>query len=150
MKRVLLSGMLLTLLGCTVPAERVPLRPLPENGQVLPYAELLTRVRAQASTANEAFYLDRWNDLEDMAKGIEQTARFLSKAEEVPKKNKDLLTEVTGELAKNAKRLRDAATARNVKDATEALQQINLKVRQLRLTDDGADRPKEGTNSKGQ
>lgn len=135
MKRFLLSGLFLSVLGCVAPAERVPLQPLPETGQVLPYAELLTRVRAQATRANEAFYLDHWGELEDMAKGIEQTARFLAKAEEVPAKNKDILAEVTGDLAKSAKKLRDAAAAKNVKDTTEALQQINSKVRQLRLTE---------------
>jgi hypothetical protein len=135
MKRILLSGMFLSVLGCTVPAERVPLQPLPENGQVLPYAELLTRVRAQANAANEAFYLDRWNDLEDMAKGIEQTARFMSKAKEVPPKNKDILAEVTGDLAKSALKLKDAAATKNDKEATAALQQITSKVRLLRLTD---------------
>jgi hypothetical protein len=146
MLRILLSGMLLLMLGCAMPAERVPLRPLPENGQVLPYAELLTRVRAQASAANEAFYLDHWNDLEDMAKGMEQTSRFLSKAEEVPEKNRKILKEVTSDLSKNAQKLRDAAAIHNVKDTTDALQQINAKVRDLRLTDvtdQNSDRPKE-------
>src|SRR6185312_2983447 len=108
---------------------------LPDTGQALPYPELLTRVRAQATRANEAFYLDHWDELQDMAKGIEQTARFLAKAEEVPAKNKEILTEVTGDLAMSAKKLKEAATAKNVKDATDALQQINSKVRQLRLTD---------------
>jgi hypothetical protein len=136
MNRILLAGLLSPfLLGCVAPAERVPLQPLPENGQVLPYAELLTRVRAQASAANDAFYLDRWEDLESLARGIEQTARFLSKAQEVPAKNKDILNEVTGDLAKSALKLKAAANAHNVKDTTDALQQINVKVRQLRLTD---------------
>lgn len=135
MKRIWVSAALGLALGCAVPAERVPLQPLPENGQVLPYAELLTRARAQASAANDAYFLDRWGDLEDLAKGIGQTARFMSKAEEVPKKNKDILAEVTGDLAKNAAKLREAAVAKNVKDATEALQKINAKIRELRLTD---------------
>jgi hypothetical protein len=144
MTRILLSGVLSLALGCAIPPERVPLRSLPENGQVLPYAELLTRVRAQASSANEAFYLDHWNELEDMAKGIEQTSRFLSKAEEVPEKNKKILKDVTDELGQNAKKLRDAAALHNVKDATEALQQINSRVRDLRLTDESVDQPKKG------
>jgi hypothetical protein len=136
MKPVLLTGMALLLLaGCVAPVERVPLQPLPENGQVLPYPELLTRARAQATAANEAFYINRWTDLEDLAKGLEQTARFLSKAEEVPAKNKDTLKEVTSDMAQNARKLKAAASAQNVKDANDALQRINLKVRELRLTD---------------
>ncbi len=143
MSRLLLSGSLLLLLGCAVSPDRVPLQPLPESGQVLPYPQLLTRIRAQSNAAYEAFYLDHWNELEDMAKGIEQTARFLSKAEEVPEKNKKTLTEITGDLAKSASKLRGAAAARSVKDATDALQQITLKVRQLRLTDEEGDQKKE-------
>lgn len=142
MTRILFPATLVLAFGCTMPAERMPLRPLPENGQVLPYPELLTRVRSQASSANEAFYLDRWNDLEDMAKGIEQTARFLSKATEVPEKNRKILADVTSDLAEQAKKLRDAAAAHNVKDSTEALQKINSRVRDLRLTDDGGEQPK--------
>jgi hypothetical protein len=142
MTRILLWGTLLLVLGCAVPPERVPLRPLPENGQVLPYAELLRRVRAQANKANEAFYLDHWDELEDMAKGIEQTSGFLSKAEEVPEKNRKLLKEVTSDLSKNAQKLRDAAVAHNVKETENALQQIISKVRDLRLTDDKGEQPK--------
>ena len=136
MKDVLLPAIALLLLaGCVAPVERVPLQPLPETGQALPYPELLTRARAQATAANEAFYINRWADLEDLAKGLEQTARFLAKAEEVPASKKDILKEVTADMAKNASKLKEAAAAQNVKDATEAMQQINLKVRELRLTD---------------
>jgi hypothetical protein len=142
MKRFLPCGVLVLVLGCAAPAERVPLRPLPETGQVLPYPELLTRIRAQANAANEAFYLDHWNDLEDMAKGIEQTSRFLAKAEEVPEKNRKILKDVTGELSKSAQKLRDAAAAHNVKETTDALQRIIAKVRDLRLTDASNEPPK--------
>jgi hypothetical protein len=124
---------LLVVGGCQLPPDRVPLQPLPENGPPLPYAELLTRARAQATVATEAFYVNRWSDLEDAAKGLEQTARFLTKAEDVPAKNKDNLPEVSGDLAKEAKKLRDAATAKNVKDANDSLQRIHLKIRELRL-----------------
>ena len=136
MRQALLAAMALALAaGCTAPPERVPLQPLPETGQTLPYAELLTRARAQASAANDAFYVNRWGDLEDLAKGLDQTARFLAKASEVPARNKDTLNEVTADLAKNALKLKEAAVAKNVKDATEAMRLINVNVRQLRLTD---------------
>ena len=141
MRRFLLPGLLLSVLGCVAPAERVSLQPLPENGQVLPYDDLLKRVRHQAIAATEAFYLNNWGDLEDMAKGIDQTARFLAKAQEVPAKNKDILTEVTGDLSKSAKKLKEAAAAKNEKDTRDALQEINFKVRLL--TTKIGDQPKE-------
>jgi len=133
MKRLLLVGCLLLAVGCAVPPERVALQRLPENGPPLPYAELLTRARAQATVATEAFYVNRWPDLEDAAKGLEQTARFLAKAEDVPAKQKDVLPVISGDLAKEAAGLREAAQAKNVKASTDALQRIHLKVRELRL-----------------
>jgi hypothetical protein len=136
MKPLLLPGLvLLFLAGCQLPPERVPLQPLPENGQSLPYAELLTRVRAQATVATEAFFVNRWADLEDAARGIEQTARFFPRAEEVPIKNKDNLSEISKDLAAEANKLKTAASAKDVKAANEALTHINMKVRELRLTD---------------
>lgn len=136
MKCLPLAGLLVVFVaGCAVPPDRVPLQPLPETGQALPYAELLTRARAQAREANDAYYVNRWGDLEDLAKGLEQTARFLAKAEEVPAKNKATLNEVTSDLAKAATRLKEAAVAKNVKEATEAMRLVNQKVRELRLTD---------------
>jgi hypothetical protein len=136
MNRLLLPGTVLLLLaGCQLPPERVPLQRLPENGPPLPYAELLTRARAQATVATEAFYVNRWADLEEAAKGLEQTARFLAKAEEVPANKKDNLNEMSRDLAKEALKLKEAANAQNVEAATNSLQRIHLKVRQLRLTD---------------
>ena len=134
MKRILLAAsLLLPLCACQLPPERTPLPRLPENGPPLPYAELLTRARAQATIATEAFYVNRWDDLEDAAKGLEQTARFLAKAEDVPAKQKDVLPVISGDLGKDAGKLREAAAAKNVKGATDALQRIHLKIRELRL-----------------
>jgi hypothetical protein len=134
MKRVVLLGcLLLAVAACQLPPERVPLARLPENGPPLPYAELLTRARAQATIATEAFYVNRWTDLEDAAKGLEQTARYLAKAEDVPAKQKDTLGVVSGDLGKEAVKLREAAAAKDVKQANDTLQRIHLKVRELRL-----------------
>ena len=137
MKRLLLPAMVLFLLltGCQLPPERVPLQRLPENGPPLPYAELLTRARAQAMAGTEAFYRDKWTEVEDAAKALEQTARFLAKAEEVPAKNKDNLTELSGDLAKEANKLKEAAAAKKIDETNEALKRINAKVRALRLAD---------------
>ena len=76
------------------------LQPLPENGQTLPYPELLTRIRAQAGRRTTPSISIKWKDLEDMADGIQQTTRFLSKATEVPEKNKKTLKEVTDDFSK--------------------------------------------------
>jgi hypothetical protein len=123
---------LLASAGCQLPPEQVPIKPLPENGPPETYADLIGRARLQTTAANEAFYVNRWGDLEDAAKGMEQTASHLSKATEVPAKHKDTLPVEAGELGRDAVKLRDAAKAQDVKLATESLQRLNLKVRELR------------------
>jgi hypothetical protein len=121
--------------GCQLPAEQVPLKPLPEDGPPQSYADMVMRARVQATAANEAFYVNRWGDLEEAAKGLTQTARLLSKATEVPAKHKDKLDVEAGDLGKEAARLREAAQRQEVPKATETLQRINLKVRELRSED---------------
>jgi hypothetical protein len=132
MKRTLLLASLLVLAGCQLPEDRLP-RPLPDDAPPMAYAELLTRARAQARVATEAFYVDKWAELEDAARGLEQTARFLPKAVDVPPSHKDLIPKVSTDLSKQAGKLREAALAKNEKDTTEILKQVNLKVRELRL-----------------
>jgi hypothetical protein len=127
--------LVLLLFGCQLPGERVPLRTLPEDGPPLPYAELLTRARFQATNATEAFYLNKWGDLEESAKGLIQTGRFLEKATDVPAKHKDTLPVVAGDLRKEAANLQEAAKAQDVKKSGDILQRIHLKIRELRLED---------------
>ncbi len=122
-------------LGCQLPPERMPVKALPEDSPPLPYPELLTRARLQVSTATEAFYLDRWPDLVAAARGLEQTARFFPKAIEVPEKRKATLASRATDLGAQATKLREAAEAKDVKQTTEILQQVNLQVRELRPED---------------
>ena len=51
MRHWLLAGCVVVLAGCQTSSDRVPLQRLPENGPPLPYAELLTRARVQATAA---------------------------------------------------------------------------------------------------
>ncbi len=127
--------LLVPVLGCTLPPEQMPLKPLPEDGPPQTYADTVGRARVQATAANEAFYINNWSDLEDAARGLEQTARFLGKASDVPGKHKDTLAGETGSLGNEAIKLREAAKNHDTKQATESLQRINLQVRALRPSD---------------
>jgi len=136
MSRVLLPGLLfLACAGCQLPPEQVPLKPLPENGPPESYADLIGRARVQATSANEAFYINQWSDLEEAAKGLAQTAQYLSKATQVPARHKDILPVEAGDLGKQAEQLREAAKSQDVKLTTDILQRVNLKVRELRPED---------------
>jgi hypothetical protein len=134
-KRVLLVGsvLVISLSACQLPPEREPLRLLPEDRPPLPYAELLTRARVQAMVATEAFYVDKWADVDDAAQGLAQTARFLAKAQDVPPKQKEALPKVSEELGKEATQLSEAAKAKDAKKVNETLTRIQLTVRELRL-----------------
>ncbi|GIW80885.1 MAG: hypothetical protein KatS3mg105_2692 [Gemmatales bacterium] len=135
MNRRLCCALALLISGCMLPPERAPVRPLAEDSPPLPYAELLTRARLQAASATESFYVDRWGDLEETARGLEQTARFLNKAVEVPESQKKSLPEKAKALQIEAAKLREAAKEKNVEAANTSLQKINLCIRTLRLTD---------------
>jgi hypothetical protein len=143
MKRtVVCFTLLMALNSCQLPAERMPIRQLPEDSPPLPYAELLTRARLQSSAATEAFYINQWADLEEHARGLTQTARFMNKAIEVPDTRKKTLVADADELSKTAAKLTAAAKGKNEKQANEALQQINFLVRKLR-PEDAPEKPKE-------
>jgi hypothetical protein len=132
MRRTLAAVFLLTAFGCALPPERLPVMPLPEDGQPLPYADVVQRARLQAAAANDAFYNDRWSELEESASGLEKIARFLPKANEVPAKFQGKLDDLSTALIKEAGALRVGAQTKNVKATNEALQQINLRVREMR------------------
>ncbi|MFL5245395.1 MAG: hypothetical protein ACJ8FY_25140 [Gemmataceae bacterium] len=134
MHRVFPLGIVVLLaLGCASVAERATLKPLPEDSPPPPYGDMLTRARTQANLANDAFYVNNWTDMEDAAKGLEQTARLLPKVTDVPAKQKDILPVISADLAKEAGELREAIKTQDVKKSNEIMQRIHLKVRELRL-----------------
>jgi hypothetical protein len=137
MKRMVLLGALtLPVLSCAVPPDRAPLPPLlPDKVTPLPYAGLLLRARALVSRANDAFYVDNWGDLDEAARGLEQTAHYLAKAEDVPAKHKDTLATLSSDLGKLAKSLSEAATVKDVKKSTDLIAKLSAKVREMRLGD---------------
>src|SRR5687767_13869602 len=91
-----------------------PLTPLPEKVQKMPYGQLLERSRALAKSANEAFYVDNWENLEESASGLEQVALYLVAADDVPRKHADTIKTTSADLGKAAKELRAAAAAKDV------------------------------------
>jgi hypothetical protein len=138
MRRTLIcSAVLLALASCqTGPEQRsAPLVPLPDKVTPLPYGRLLERARAQAKQATEAFYVDNWDELAEAARGLEQTAQYLGKAEDVPGKHKDTLTTMSGDLGKLSRDLRGAAEKKDVKKTTDVLTKIQVQVREMRLSD---------------
>lgn len=139
MRRTLpMAALLLTLAACQSGPEtpRTTLPPmLPEKVTPQPYSHLLERARAQAKKATEAFYVDNWGDLDEAARGLEQTAQYMTKAEDVPSKHKDTLATASGDLGKLASSLRKAATEKDVKKTTDLLTKVHQKVREMRLGD---------------
>jgi hypothetical protein len=130
-------AVLLGLAGCAAPeTQRAALPPpLPDKVTPLPYSTLLERSRAQVKKATEAFYVDNWTDLDEAARGLEQTAQYLAKAEDVPAKHKDTLVTASADLGKLAGSLRKAAGDKDVKKTTDVLTKIQLQVREMRLSE---------------
>jgi hypothetical protein len=119
--------------ACRLPPDRESLKPLPQDGQLFSYDEILSRARAQAGVALEAFFVDDWSELEEAAQGLEQTALFFPKTTMIPAAIKGKLAAETGLLQKEAVRLRDAARKKNAALANETLQRIHQRIRVLRV-----------------
>lgn len=133
MTRSLLTGLVLaSLLGCRAAAERAVVQPLPDDAPPQPFTDLLARARLQAMAANEAFYVDQWSDMDDAARSLEQSARFLHQAKEVPANRKASLDSRADQLGVQAAQLRTAAKNRDVTQTNATLQRIHMIVRELR------------------
>jgi hypothetical protein len=132
MNRAIGVALVVILSGCSLPPERAAVRPLAEDSPPQTYADLLSRARVQATSATEAFYINEWMQLDELARNLEQTGRFLAKATEVPPKHKDRLKAESTALESEARRLQEAAKARDEAKTNEVMQKINLLVRELR------------------
>lgn len=122
---------LLLIMGCCT-AERQALKPLPD-GPALTYDEMVNRARAQAALGLEAFYVDGWRDLEEVAQALETTAKHLPKTEKIPERLAPRLVNDAEKLRLDAVQLGEAARAKSVQGANDALQRIHVKIRELRL-----------------
>jgi len=119
--------------GCQViPEAPRALQPLPSNGPAMTYRDVVYRARSQATLATESFYIDQWPDVDRAAAGLEDTARYLPRAVEVPATQRTSLEVRSQTLVKEAQALRQAVKGRDEKKTTEAMQRINLLVRELR------------------
>jgi hypothetical protein len=113
--------------------QRAALNPLPEKGPPPSYAEVLTRARAQAEIANAAFYRNNWNEVQDAARALEQTAQVMPKAWDVPPAQKVNLADLSNQLSKEAGILTTAAKAMDEKGVNECMTRITLAIRKMRL-----------------
>jgi hypothetical protein len=122
----------LLFLGCTTTGEPLALvRPLPDDAGAQPFAELLRRGRAQGIAATEALYIEDWAEADEAGKALEQTARFLNKATDVPDDKKDNLPALSGDLGEDASKFRTLVKAKDGDRANEVLARINFKLRKL-------------------
>ena len=132
MRRVATIGVILAAIGCQAPPQRGAVPLLSEDSAPLSFAELASRARLQAMTALESYYVDRWPEVEDAARGLEQTARFLRRATAVPPARQGDLSLRADTLADAAKQLQQAAKAHAGEQVNTVLQRINAQVRELR------------------
>lgn len=133
MRRAFRPALIVFLLaGCQLPPERLPVQPIPENGQAPEYSDVVTRARLHAMTAIEAFYVNKWTDIEESARALEKTAALLPRATDVPAAQKDKLDKHATDLAREANQLREAAKAKDTKKTIDILQAILVKVREMR------------------
>jgi len=107
---------------------------LPNSSAPVPYGELIKRCRKQIEAANEAFYDNHWVVLDEAARGLEQTARFLVNAADIPAGQKKDLGTLSDRLAKEAAKLREVALSRDPGQINSAMQKLQLTIRELNLS----------------
>jgi hypothetical protein len=122
----------LGLLGCQAPPERLAVQPLAEEGQPAPFSDLLLRARGQALNATDASYVDNWVAVEDSARSLQQTARLLQGAGDIPADRKVSIDALAVSLTRQAEGLREAAKARDAQRVNSILANIHYQVRSLR------------------
>lgn len=143
-RRLMTMGLVLAAaLGCQLPPDQEPLRPLREHGPRLKFDDLVTRARRQADLALEASYGDNWGDLADLAKALEQTTQFLPDAPDAPdSKTNAPFRKASRELSRDAGRLNAAARTvarlsgdekdKKIKEINGLVLNINKAVRTLK------------------
>ncbi|NBR05255.1 MAG: hypothetical protein EBT92_05740 [Planctomycetes bacterium] len=137
MKNTLFAFFLLSwlfTLGCQSVSEKAAsVQPLAENAPVPPYQDLLSRARNQSSVATESFFINNWAELEDAAKGLEQTSRLMSKSGDMPENKKEAILAASSDLNREAAKLKEACRTKNEAEVNTQLQKITLKIRELRI-----------------
>jgi hypothetical protein len=131
-RRICILVFTLLALGCQTPPPRAAAPILADDAGPMPFADLVIRARGQAMTALEAYYVDHWAEVEEAARGLEQTARFLRRASDVPPIRQGDLSVRADTLAEGSKQLREAAKSRASEQVNAVLQRINSQVRELR------------------
>ena len=134
MSRTRIAGLaaLALLGGCQTQPEQLRVPPAPLEGQTLTYRDTVTRARMWATNAVEAFYVDKWAEVESSANGLEETARFLPKSLDIPDSRRSTLEVQATALQQDAQDLRRFARNNDEKKANETLQRIHQRVRDLR------------------
>ncbi|MCY2938038.1 MAG: hypothetical protein NTV55_06740 [Planctomycetota bacterium] len=130
---VWLTVALLAVSGCQAIQESTNLVPLPENSPPMPYRDLVVRARFQARAADESFYANKWAELEETAKVLQQTSSLVGKATGVPVAREKAIHDTSLLLGQQATVLRGLATAKDEKGTNECMQRINSLVRELRV-----------------
>ena len=133
MSRTIFVGLFAAVLaGCQAAPEQLRIQPLPADGQPLSYSDALQRARYLATSATEAFYIDKWPEVEAAAIGLEETARLLPKSPDVPAPLKASLMSQSTALLADVQTLRESAKKKDEDKTNEVLQRIHLRVRKMR------------------
>lgn len=120
--------------GCATTGDRVAptVVVVPEDGSGTNYDELLPKLRTLSWQATEAFYRDRWDELEQSAVAIDKAVKALRQTKNVPARVAPDLAARCDELSAECRELKSAVAAKSPEKTSDHLQKIHLLVRELR------------------
>jgi len=131
MGRYIFVAAIAVVFGCSS-SEKIAPVVLPEEGASTDYVDFLPKLRTLAWRATEAFYRDRWDELDDAAQSLERAVKVLKQSKNVPPRVQGELATRCEKLTAECGQLREACRTRAVNGASEHLQQIHILIRELR------------------
>ena len=119
-----------TALSCCGDAEKLP-PPLPKDGGVMPYAQVLARLSAQVNTAKDEHFLNHWDAVVEASVGLQQSADYLLRSPDLPPIHRVAIEKSSKELSADILKLRDTARKKEQSESLELIRRIHNKVREL-------------------
>ncbi len=126
---MLRSGLLIAICGalssCQFDAERLPLAPLPQDGTVLPYQQVISRLKAQINSAKDAHFLEQWDVLETISQRLAESSSYLMRSADLPIEHRARIQKDSVQINNAIRNLQKAAKTKNQPASLEMIRLLH-------------------------
>ncbi|MFL5327800.1 MAG: hypothetical protein ACJ8C4_02710 [Gemmataceae bacterium] len=118
-------------IGCAS-SDRIAPVVIPTDGANTDYVEFLPQLRSLAWRTTEAFYRDRWDELDEAAQTLDRAIKVLPQSKNIPQRLQADLPARCTVISEECAKLRQASRERSAAAASDHLQKIHVAIRELR------------------